>query len=133
MTLYEIRKAVEHENNENKRSAWGRGVGVYALEMVEALEEWQKWNEGAPIPTERKQLKNALLNGAEDWAQFSWGGCSLIYNYDIAKRLCNNTELKRTREGEREPNANEGWLDVQARALRQAFLRVYHAIKFYNL
>lgn len=133
LTINEIRKAVEQENEQNKRSAWARGVGVYALEMVDALEEWQQWNDGAPIPTERKQLKNALLNGAQDWEQFSFGGCSLIYNYDIAKRLCNNTELKLTREGEREPNAREGWLDVQARALKQAFFRVYNAIKFINV
>ena len=133
LTINEIKKAVEQENAKEKRSAWGRGVGVYALEMVDALEEWQQWNDGEAIPTEREQLKNALLNGAQDWAQFSWGGSSLIYNYDIAKRLCNNTELKLTREGDREPNAREGWLDVQARALRQAFTRVYRAIKFYNV
>lgn len=31
--------------------------------------------------------------------------------------------------GERRPNSREEWLDVQARALRQAFRRMYAAIR----
>lgn len=31
--------------------------------------------------------------------------------------------------GERRPNSREEWLDVQARALRQAFRRMYVAIR----
>lgn len=63
-------------------------------------------------------------NGASDWNQYSWGGCSLIYNRDIAERVCNATELKRCtyRDGslKDQPNGREAWLDVQARALFQA-------------
>lgn len=70
-------------------------------------------------------FSRALLNGASDWSAYSWGGCSLIYNGDIAARLCAArlccpSELKKTREGERRPNSREEWLDVQARALSQA-------------
>ena len=61
-----------------------------------------------------------MLNGAASWAQYSDGGCALIYNGDIARRLCTASELKRTRDGQRNPNANETWIDVQARALSQA-------------
>ena len=46
---------------------------------------------------------------------------SLIYNEDIAERLCTPSELKKTRHGERRPNAREEWLDTQARALFQAY------------
>lgn len=48
------------------------------------------------------------------------GGCYLIYNSDIAKMFCTPSELKKTHNGERKPNKNEEWLDVQARALNQA-------------
>lgn len=67
-----------------------------------------------------RMLRDALLNGAGDWSQYSWGGCALIYDQEIAKALCNPTELKKTRNGERRPNSREEWLDVQARALGQA-------------
>lgn len=127
-TIEEIKKAIAEENA-TERSAWGRGVGVYALELVDDLQEWQAWNNGAEIPTDRKELEKALLNGAENWARFSDGGCSLVYDGDIAERLCTPSELKRTRNGERNPNGRENWIECQARALCQAFRKVYRAVK----
>jgi hypothetical protein len=73
-------------------------------------------NEFHGSPADRK----ALLNGADNWNESSWGGCYEIYNSDIAERLCTPSELKKTRQGERRPNSREEWLDVQARALHQA-------------
>ena len=105
------------------RSAWGRGVKLYACELLDSLAECVEWayKDGEPSPLEsRETVRAALLNGAEDWSQYSWGGCSLIYNGDIAERLCSPSELKRKRGGELPPNAAEDWLDVQARALRRA-------------
>jgi hypothetical protein len=63
------------------------------------------------------------------WNDYSWCGSSLIYNGDIAARLCCPSELKKTREGERRPNANEQWLDTQARALYQASAKLQRIIK----
>ena len=71
----------------------------------------------------------AALNGAENWNKYSWGGCSYIYNGDIAKNLCNPSELKKTKNGENRPNRGEDWLDVQARALSQAALRLFRIVK----
>ena len=68
-----------------------------------------------------------MLNGAKDWNQYSWGALSLIYDCDIAERLSAPSELKKTRGGERRPNSREEWLDVQARALQQAFSRLADA------
>ena len=65
-------------------------------------------------------LKKEVLNGAANWREYSYGGCALIYDADIAERLCSPSEYKRTREGQRAPNSRETWLDVQARALGQA-------------
>jgi hypothetical protein len=97
----------------NPRSAWSRGVKDYALEL---LEELPKNVEYGSI----QSLEADLLNGARDWSQYSWGGCSLIYNEDIAKRLCTPSELRKTKNGELQPNKDEQWLDTQARALNQA-------------
>lgn len=105
------------------RGAWERGVKLYACELLDSLAERVEWahRSGEPSPLEsRETVRAALLNGAEDWTQYSQGGCSLIYNGDIAERLCSPSELKRKRGGELPPNAAEDWLDVQARALRRA-------------
>ena len=96
------------------RSAWDRGVTRYAIDMVEASEE----------TLTRENYRQVLLNGASDWAQYSYGGCALIYDADIAEELCSPSELKKTRNGERQPNGRETWLDVQARALSQAATRI---------
>ena len=104
------------------RSAWGRGVNAYALELLEELRERAAYEGRNPEPG--KECREWMLNGAQDWAQYSWGGSSLIYDGDIAERLCTPSELKKTRNGERRPNSREEWLDTQARALHQACNRV---------
>lgn len=88
------------------RSAWGRGVRAYALEMLDGIEDGF--------------TQASLLNGADNWREYSYGGCALIYDADIAERLCAPSEYRKSRQGERAPNARESWLDVQARALGQA-------------
>ena len=103
------------------RSAWNRGVTAYAADLIEGLKEavdggyFDPYDLVAPRLVDRE-----LLNGASDWHQYSWGGCSLIYDGQIAERLCTKSELKITRNGERNPNSREQWLDVQSRALYQA-------------
>lgn len=104
------------------RSAWGRGVNAYALELLEELRERAAYEGRNPEPG--KECREWMLNGAQDWNQYSWGGSSLIYDGDIAERLCTPSELKKTRNGERRPNSREEWLDTQARALTQACNRV---------
>lgn len=114
----------------NTRSAWKRGVNAYALELLEELEEAIAGGYfAAEDLDDGKKLSAQLLNGAQDWEEYSWGGCSLIYNGDIAERLCTPSELKKTRGGEWRPNSREEWLDVQARALQQAARRVCEAAR----
>ena len=102
------------------RSAWDRGVTAYALDMVDELE----------LEDVDGVTEEVLLNGARDWSEYSYGGCALIYDGDIAERLCTPSELKRKRGGELAPNSFEEWLDVQSRACRQAAYRVRRAIRF---
>lgn len=92
-------------------SAWKRGVRAYALEMVEGAD-----GELASVA----DLKKELLNGAANWREYSYGGCALIYDSEIAELLCSPSEYAKTREGQRAPSTRESWLDVQARALGQA-------------
>lgn len=110
INLEAIKNAIEARKT---RSAWDKGVTLYALELLDNLRD-------LPAADNRQEIKKALLNGASDWREYSWGGCSLIYNGDIAERLCSPSELKRCRGGEWRPNRREEWLDVQARALFQA-------------
>jgi len=122
-----IRQEVEART---ERSAWGRGVTDYALELVDELEEATKGGYFDLSDLEApKLIDRQLLNGAADWNQYSWGGCSLCYDCQIAERLCTPSELKRTRGGERRPNSREEWLDTQARALFQASNRVKRSIR----
>ena len=88
------------------RSAWDKAKNTYALELLDDAE-------GGFTSAD-------LLSGARTWKEFSEGGCSLIYDADIAERVCSPSELKRTRGGERAPNSRETWLDCQARCLSQA-------------
>ena len=117
-TIEEIKKEIEARKT---RSAWDKGVKNYAVEMIKELEE--NISGGyfkAENIADRNALKAQLLNGAKSWSEYSYGGSALIYNGDIAERLCSPSEYKKCREGERKPNNHEEWLDVQARALSQA-------------
>lgn len=95
------------------RSAWARGVKVYAEEILDSLEDRDQFQ-----PEE--DLEKIFLCGATSWKSYSWGGCSLIYDHEIAERLCTESEFKKTKGGLYSPNAREEWLDTQARALYQA-------------
>lgn len=96
------------------RSAWRKGVKNYAVDLL----DWYK-NEAAEKPLNLE----TMLNGADDWARYSWGafGVGLVGNCLIAEALCNATELKITKGGTLPPNSREQWPDVQARALLQAW------------
>lgn len=107
------------------RSAWDKGVTAYAVGLLDNYQDRAEY-EGQEAAS-CKELEEWLLNGASTWGEYSWGGSALIYNGDVAKRLCNPSELKRTHNGERRPNSREEWLDTQARALAQAAKRLIDA------
>jgi len=94
-------------------SKWTTGVNEYAKELREFLA-----SEGLE-PT----VSN-MLNGADNWTDYSMGGSALIYDMDIAERLATPSEIKGSTRKDGSfnemANANEAWLDVQARALYQA-------------
>ena len=105
----EIKNAImDALKKEKARSAWKAGVILYAFDILDNMEDGEV--------TEKN-----LLNGAENWKQYSYGGCALIYDKDICHRLCTPSEIKKTKDGEKYPNKMENWLDVQTRALYQAY------------
>lgn len=115
-TVAEIRRSIEKHP---ARSAWGKGVRDFAEDLFDSyVREYKKLKE-EDVLTE-KVTNTDLLNGAEDWTQYSWDGCALIYDEDICKALCSPSEQKRYRDGEVKYKYYEEWLDVQARALLDA-------------
>lgn len=116
-TIDTIRNAITARR---ARSAWDKGVTLYALDLLDNIRD-------LPASDSRQEIQKALLNGARDWSEYSYGGCSLIYNGEIAARLCSPSEFRRTRGGQWNPNRRESWLDVQACALYQAFRLICRA------
>lgn len=113
-----ISTAIIAELNARKcRSTWDNAVKTYAIELAESLDNWNKQPESVA------ELREMMLNGAADWSVYSWGGSSLVYNWDIAERLCTPSELRRLTRKYGSLNTEPGGinlLDIQARALYQA-------------
>lgn len=72
-----------------------------------------------------------LLNGADDWYQYSWGGCSLVYTYDLAERLLTADEFEQWKNDEFLQEKQDGtyFLNLQAGVLQYASSLI---IKFWN-
>lgn len=116
MKVIDIKNVIESLPAE--RSAWRRGVKQYAMDLIENLPDFQDLTP--------ENCRGILLNGAVSWKEWAYGGCGLVYDTDIAERLCTPSELRKKRGGELEPSSHESWLDVEARAVGQAA----SAIKF---
>jgi hypothetical protein len=117
MTSKEIYSAIAAELDARKdRSAYARGVTMYARELLDELDENGRLESGL----KHQELARLMLNGADSWTHYSYSACSLVFDGDIAERLCTPSELKRKRDGELQPGGGETWLDVQARALARA-------------
>lgn len=129
MTFEELKKRVDVYINRREftRSAWGRGVNVYVDELMETLEDADKWH-NVEDWNNYNTIAKYIYNGADNWKQYSWGGCSLIYDCDIAKRLCTPKALEKCKGGRYAPRRGMAWLDIQALALSQACLRIMKSL-----
>lgn len=118
-TVWEVLEWLQldaYEAQKKSRSAWDRGVAEYMEELLFGLAKWlRKLNPTTPATVDVREL---LLNGADNWTQYSFGGCSLIYNGDIAERLAPPSRRKRLE--------NDGYtaMTYQARALEIAASRI---------
>ena len=123
-----VKEMEQYIESKSARSAWDKGVKEYAIELCEAIDDHIYYTDGKDIRN-AAELEDIALNGAENWEQYSYSGNALIYNGDIAERLCAPCELRKTANGAKDPNARENWIDVQARALYQAFRLVSEAFR----
>lgn len=102
------------------RSCWDRGVKGFALNLLRSYIDICEYcdNNGRPIPELNEET---LLNGADDWNAYCYGGGALIYDGDIAKNLCTPSELKRTDNGNKAPQRSGGLAGRAGRAYFQAY------------
>ena len=111
------------------RSAWDRGVLDYALEIVD--EHGDGDIQSVDDVLNYRRDKHESLYSVAKWQ--SEGGCFEIYNEDIAERLCTPSELKHCTHKDgclRDmANARESWLDVQTRAVFQAYNKIQAALR----
>lgn len=128
INLETLKKALECLESRTDRSAWDRGVTAYSRELLGDVVENVEGGYYA-VPQTRAEFERAAMNGADTWAQYSYGACALVYDGDIAERLCTPSELKKKRGGELNPNSRETWLDVQARALSRAAGRAWTTVR----
>lgn len=107
-------------NQEKPRSAWARGVNNIAMKIVHEILE--KYADEEPhfnrVDDFSKHFYNVLLRKAV------YGGCFYYCDYDIAENFCTSSELKRVKNGERNPNSRESWLDVMYRGTYQAIRHI---------
>lgn len=115
----ELRKLVEEIPN---TSAYKRGIKKYTDELLDNLEEMARSYKR--LPKDENELENWLLKGARNWGDYSWRGYSLIYDSQIADRLCTPSEFRKKDGGRIRPNRYETWLDEQSKALYYAYLRI---------
>ena len=101
------------------RSAWDKGVYDYAFDILE------------PLGDELENVSaDTLMNGSNTLTAYSYGGCALICDDDIAKRMCTPSEYKKYLNAG--PNSklsdSDYWLgNVQTRALFQAMAKIRRA------
>lgn len=113
---------IEKLDGLNPRSAWNKGVVNYAYDLANNILNCVGSKVFDPLNYDIKyrDVNRYAFNGAFSAQEYSYSGCALIYNGDIALLLCTPSEYRRTHGGNRNPNRKETWLDVQARALFQA-------------
>lgn len=111
-----------------KRGALAQGASKYIPEIVESA--GFAWGELSTLSTE--EFKKQILLGADNWAQYSAGACSLVYNEDIARRLFRPWVVKDLAKRGYVTPRGENMIEIQARALEMAgaaLVRAFKALK----
>lgn len=110
------------------KSQWNKGVVLYTKELLERLfEHYSQEQIAVRVKDGFGTFTRALWYGASSWDQYSEGGCALIYDEDIAKRLCPPSQIRRLKDGSiAKPTKNTTWIKVQATALANASWLAYN-------
>ena len=127
MKITELKIALE-EGEKQARGRYQKALYEYAFELVDNIEnQYTTTAEELEHIENITDLKARALNGAEDWSQYSWGGCSLCYDYDILTRLFCPSFVKRHENADTVRGIH--LLDLQAIALARAFSKIKFIIK----
>lgn len=108
-------------------------VWQYAIELTDNIatngddKKWERWDVD--------KLRDLLLNGARDydkphdelrnWIRYSEGGGALIWNVDIAKRVCTPSQYKKLENVIGTWEDKHEWIKIQARCLYDAAQLIY--------
>ena len=129
-TINNIQAVANLIENTKIRSAWGKGVKAYAFHILAQFEDWCGFSESGGLECPELDEVTAL-NGAQDWSTWAYGGCGLVYDNNIAVTLCTASEREKwhKRGCPNMANPRETWLDVEARAARQAWRMIAEAVR----
>ena len=108
-----------------RKSAWNKGLKAYMHDFIEDLDMAK-----LQACQSKADFEKLLLNGAKNWHEYSWGGASLCYNEDILQRLSPAWACKKFANSSAVYGVE--LLDIQKRALYQAFLKLYDIIFVYS-
>lgn len=126
MNINELKNKLNNEYT-SVRGVYNKAVIGYALELVENIENHRDAITENLENINKYDLQKMALNGAQNWAQYSWGGCSLCYNYDILENLFCPSIVKKYENADHVRGVH--LLDIQARAIGKGFTHLYHIIK----
>ena len=127
MNINELRNKLEEEQK-HARGTYQKAIYQYAFELCDNIADNYITTADELEHLENiTNLKERALNGASDWRQYSWGGCSLCYNYDILRRLFCLSIVKKYENADVVRGCH--LLDYQADALAKAFGKIRFIIK----
>lgn len=127
MNIEELRNKLEEEQKKAK-GTYQKAICQYAFELCENIaDDYTTTAEELEHLENITNLKERALNGASDWEQYSWGGSSLCYNYDILTRLFCPSLVKKYQYTD--TIRGRHLLDYQASALARAFCKINFIIK----
>lgn len=127
MNIKELKNKLEEEQK-HARGTYQKAIYQYAFELVDNIaDNYITTAEELEHLESITNLKERALNGAENWTQYSWGGCSLCYNFDILSRLFCKSIVKKYQYAD--TIRGRHLLDWQASTLSKAFSKINFLIK----
>lgn len=127
MNIEELKNKL-NEEQKHTRGTYQKAVYLYAFELVDNIADNYITTADELEHLENiTNLKDRALNGATNWNQYSWGGCSLCYNFDILSRLFCKSIVKKYENADSVKGRH--LLDWQASALSRAFCKINFIIK----
>lgn len=99
-------------------TVWRSGVRSYAVELFTDVAEARGLNIFDDVTVEITETE--LLNGADNWLHFSKGGCALVFNEDICRRLYGNKTHEKFFKSKNTSQNQPDWIELQAKALESA-------------